>query len=482
VDGLLGAYSSTIGLEPAPKNLVVENEEISSGRASHFPSMGAPLVNVRLREISPMAPSDRKNMVQRVAARFLQGALDRAAAFNMDMFARLSILEGAAGVAPGKWLRKGARGFGDALEHFGPHLAASWTTTRNEGVYDKALAAASRVLSSHSGMGAADLVQDMVVNSTSPSGTDRTKIFYTVGKKLGLHKNDLGAGDITPRDSKILGTLERWVRQAALDEIKSLRSRSTQTFAPGQTDGPDPTRTRGVGELTPEKRSALMLLALQSPGGPGREIRRIIDRLVDQSFPKSSRPIVKVFMQKISEPKYRSPEKMRQMVTKFKPDRWFGQAVNLIRKEMMAEMGVSAQHLTNVLGSKAKNVFRFMREKVGRDPAVKRILEELAQEIDLLEPGAVHLGTDHESELTEEQTPLEPHEVMVEWLRQSEVEDEDEKTGHLPVQHELHDLLHEIFEKDEYMNWDAQTGPHAVHMRGPVELRVARRFLLEAAK
>lgn len=433
-----------------------------------------------------MPLSDRKNMVQRVAARFLQGAVDRVAAFNMDMFARLSILEGAAGVQPGKWLRKGARGFGDALEHFGPHLAASWTTTRNEGVYDKALAAASRILSGFPSMGPADLVQDMTLNSTRSSGPDRSRIFYTVGKKLGAHKNDLGAGQITPRDSRILGTVERWVRQAALDEVKSLRSRKTQTFAPGQAEGFDPTRTMGVGELTPDKRNALILLALQSPGGPGRELRRLVDRLVDQSFPKSARPIVKVFLQKISEPKYRSPDKMRQMVTKFKPDRWFGQAVNLIRKEMMSELGVSAQHLTNVLGSKARNVFKFMRNKVGRDPAVKRIIQELAEEIDLLEPGAVHLGTGHESELTEDQTPLEPHEVMLEWLRQSEIDEEEdgekESHGHLYRLPELHGLLDNLFEKDEYKEYDDLTGPHTVYNRGPTPLRVAKRFLLESTQ
>lgn len=404
----------------------------------------------------------------------------------MDMFARLSILEGAAGVRPGTWLKRGARGFGNALEHFGPHLAASWTTTQDQGVYDKALVAASRVLSGKSSMEPADLIQDMTINSTRSSGPERSRLFYTVGSKLGSHKNDLGQGQITPRDSKILGTIERWVRQAAIDEIKSLRSRSTRTFGPKDEQGYDPTRSRSAPQLDAEKRQLLMLLALQSPGGPGAEVRRVMDRLIDQNWARKERAVVKSFFQKISQPKYRSPAEMKRMVTKFKPARWFTQALNLVRRELMDEMGVSSQYLTNVLGPKGRNVFKFLRERVARDTTIKRIIAELAEEIELLEPGAARVATERWYELTEKQTPLEPHEVMQLWLSQIDRTDgtDDEKEGghHLPNQHGDEDLLGDIFEMNEYMDWDAGAGPHGVHNRGPVELRVARRFLLEAIR
>jgi len=427
-----------------------------------------------------MSLSQKQKTARRVAERYLVAALSRAAAFSMDMFARLSILEGAAGVSPGKWLRRGAAGFGDALEHFGPRLAASWTTTRSEGVYDKALAAASRVVSRDSTIEPADLVQDMVVNSTRSGGPDYTRLFYTIGKKLTSHKNDLGAGTITPRDSRVLGTIGRWVRHYAINQIKKKQNQVTRTFAPGG-QGFDPTRTRAAPSLDDEKRQLLMLLALQSPGGPGREIRRIIDRLVDQYFPRAERPIVKVFLEKISQPKYRSPAKMRQMVKKFSPKRWFGQAINLVRKEIMQELGVSPQRLTDVLGAKGRNVFRFMREKVGRDPAIKKIVEELAEEIEMLEPGAARVGSDRGYELTEEQTPMDPYHVVQEWLHQIEQDDdgdeEREAMDEGPRQHVPHHL-HDFFEMNDYENWNEQKQPHTVFTRGPVELRVARRFLL----
>jgi hypothetical protein len=360
-----------------------------------------------------MSLVDQENTAQQVASRYLLGTVSRLAAFTMDMFARLSILEGAAGVAPGTWLRRSAAGFGDALEHFGPNLAPEWTTTTNQRVYDKAITAASRVLSGSSSLDPADLVQDMVVNSTRASGPDRTRVFYTVGKKLGAFKHNLGDGTVKPRDSKILGTLERWVRGAAITEIKALRSRATRSFGQGEP-GYDPTRSIGGQELDDDKRQLLMLLALQSPGGPGAELRRIMDRLIDQHWPrKRERAVVKGFLQKISQPKYRSPAQMRQMVKKFTPARWFTQTVNLVRRELMTEMGVSSQYLTNVLGSKGRNIFKFLREKVANDSSVKRIISALAEEIELLEPGASRVATERRHELTEDQTPLEGRRKVV---------------------------------------------------------------------
>jgi len=422
-----------------------------------------------------MSPVDQENTAQQVASRYLLGTVSRLAAFTMDMFARLSILEGAAGVTPGTWLRRSAAGFGDALEHFGPNLAPEWTTTTNQKVYDKAIAAASRVLSSNSSLDPADLVQDMVVNSTRSSGPERTRIFYTVGKKLGSFKNNLGDGTIQPRDSKILGTLERWIRQAAITELKSKHHQVVQPLGEYRQN-----QTPGAGTLDEDKRQLLMLLALQSPGGPGAEVRRVIDRLIDQHWPrKRERAVVKGFLQKISQPKYRSPAQMRQMVKKFNPARWFTQTVNLVRGELKSEMRVSSQYLTNVLGSKGRNIFKFLREKVGKNSSVKKIIDDLAEEIELLEPGASRVGTERRYELTEDQMPLDPHEAMIEWLRQMQNRRDDgdgdgEKEG---GRHPNPDLLHDIFEPGEDMDWDAVTGPFQQYNRGPVELRVAQRFL-----
>jgi len=406
-------------------------------------------------------------LVGTVASRYLYATvIDKVAVFNMDMFARLSILEGAAGVTPGTWLRHGARGFGAALEHFGPQLATAWTSARDEGVYNKALTTARRYLSSIAGPDAADLIQDMTINSSRAGGADRTKLFYTIGKKLRTYQHDLGNGRIKPRDSKVLGSIDRWVAQAALDELKSWRTRTHEPLVPGLGPGAGVAPTRGIDSDT---RDRLLLLALQSPGGPGVEVRRIIDQMIDQHFPQRDRQIVRVFLQKIGEPKYRSAEQMRRTVERFVPERWFSQTLTVVRNEMMRDMNVSPQQLTNALGGKARKVFAFMRDKVGKDSRVQKIIQDLAQEIELLEPAVPRVAK--QSELTEEQIPEQPYTKMIEWMR-GEQEEDEEKEGSREE-----DELRDIFEKDEYMDWDAQVGPHAVFNRGPIILRVAKRFL-----
>ena len=410
------------------------------------------------RGVVPMYMSEHEKIrrtAEAVAGRFLRGvlALDREASWSMDQLARLSVLEGAAGKAPGTWLRHKTRGFGSALEFFGPKLSAAWTSVTGQGVYDKAVATAAKALVGVPDMDAMDLVQNLTVNSGRPGGADRSRIFYSVGKKIQSHKNDLGAGDLGPTDWRVMNTINTWVNNAAKDVLKSVRSRRTRTIDPSQ----DPVvRTRGTPELDDEKREALILLALQSPGGPGLEVRRIVDRLINQNFGAAARPIVRVFLEKISQSKYRSADQMRRMVKRFDRRKWFKQALNIVRQEMMEEMGLSSQQLTNALGGDAKKVFRFMRERVGKDAHIKGIVEDLAAKIELLEPGVSHVAgeddDEREAELTDEQVPKMPHSVLQDW-----------------------------FEKDEHKDWGAQVGPHVQHSRGPVELRVGRAEMRTAA-
>jgi hypothetical protein len=424
-----------------------------------------------------MPATEREIVLRRiassVAARYLRGSMVHVAAWNMDMLARLSVLEGAAGVSPGTWLRHKSRGFGMALDHFGPRLAASWTSGTNQGVYDKALATATRVLRNVSGTDAYDLVQNMVAASANPSGPARDRVFYSVGAALRKHENDLSTGDITPRDRKVLGTLDHWVTNQARDVIKSVKEKRTRNFGPQSvSEGYDPLRTRGTAELDDEERANLLLLALQSPGGPGNEVRRIIDREIDRAFSAAQRPIVRAFLSKLGNPKYRSPSQMKKMVTRFSPQKWFTQAYNLIRKEIMDELGVTAQQITNALGGGAKKVFEFMRRRVGQNSRVKRIVEELADEIELYEPVVSRIAKedeDVESQLEEEQRPTMPHAVVRRWM------EEKEKEGNLSSGNAFASL-EDGWEKDEIKEWDEQAGPHVQFNRGPSPLRVAAKW------
>lgn len=323
-----------------------------------------------------------KALRDRVVVRYLTARL-LLAAWSMDQLARLSLLEGAAGVPPGTWLRQKSRGFGAALDHFGPNLAGGWTAPTDQGVYDKALAVASRVLRDVARVDANDLLQDLVIGSARSGGPARHRLFYSVGSALRKYENDLGQGAITPHDRRIKGTIDRWVTRAARDVLRTQKKEEPSGTILDQVSAK---------MLDDDTRTNLLILAFQSPGGSGLEMRRQIDRLIDVSFPSGERPIVRMFLQKLGEPRYRSMSEVRRLVSNFDPAKWFVHVYNIIRKELMTELDVSSQRLTNVLGPHAKKVFRFMRERVARDPKVQRIVEELANEIEILEPGVSRIG------------------------------------------------------------------------------------------
>lgn len=386
--------------------------------------------------------------VNAVAARYISASLEREAAWNMDMLARLSILEGAAGVPPGQWLAHRERGFASALQHFGPNLAAAWTSASDRGLYDQAVSVANHALRNTSSMDGAELVQELISHSNSSSGPKRNKIFYSIGESLSAHDRDLTDGKLTPDQSVVRGSLNRWIGNAARDVLKSWSNKNVRPDS-----GVEP-----VGEsthaITQDERDNLLLLALQSPGGTGSEIRRTIDALIDRSFTPAERPIVRLFLEKIAHPKYRSPSAMREMAVRFDANKWFKQAFNLVRREIMAETGVSPQRLTNILGSDAAKVFHFMTHVVGQDARVKSVLAELSEEIELLEPSAGHRMASAES-----------RSALMALLTS------------LPFEKTPSPAARDFFEKDQFGEWGQQAQPSTQFSRGPAELRVANRWL-----
>lgn len=392
--------------------------------------------------------------VNAVATRYIRAVCVRQAAWNMDMLARLSVLEGAAGVTPGKWIAQRERGFASALEHFGPNLAAAWTSATDRGLYDQAVSVANHALRDTASMDGEELVQELITHSTSAAGPKRQRVFYSIGEILRSHEADLLSGKIIPQSPLVRGNISRWVENAARDVLTSWREKNVRPFSsqPGAT-GPHP----ATHSISDDERDNLLLLALQSPGGSGSELRRIIDALIDRSFTQTERPIVRLFLEKIAHPKYRSPAAMKELVKQFKIDKWFTQAFNLVRREIMTETGITPQRLTNILGSDAAKVFRFMTDVVGKDTRVKAVLTELAEDIELLEPGSGQRVASDQGrallmallgDLAASVEPIAPP-----------------------------SSLREFFEKDQFGDWSQQAQPSTQFSRGPAELRVASRWL-----
>lgn len=332
------------------------------------------------------------------------------AAWNMDMFARLSLLEGRAGVAPGSWLRRRERGFADALEHFSGKLEPRWTTTHDTGLYSTAIRTARSTLSGASGLDADDLVQTLVSESGRPGGKPAHRLFYSVGD--GLRKAHRDFDHVSPVDRLVRGSVTNYVKNAARDVYKTWQQKHV-------THGEIPVSRAPTSQgLSDDQKEKLLLLALQTPGQVRRKVYDVIEHEARQVWPRAA-DVVMVFLEKIADPRYRSVQEMKRIMGKrWNVNQWFTQAFNKARREVMNETGISSQALTNLLGSRGKNVFRFMRERVGRNPKIQSIIRDLAAEIELLEPGQFHMGAqdDKEAELTLRQMPKPYFHEMQDWL------------------------------------------------------------------
>lgn len=391
-----------------------------------------------------------------VALRYIRSFLLRDAAWSLDMLARLSVLEGAAGVAPGKWLAQRERGFASALDHFGPNLASGWSSATDRGLYDQAVSVASKMLRNVSWTDGEELVQDMVSHSSSATGPKRQRVFYSIGESLRSHDRDLGDGKIAPDSTLVRGRLVHWVENAARDVISAWHTKNVQP------SGGDVERERATPPLTDSERDNLLLLALQSPGGAGADIRRIIDHLIDHHFSQSERAVVRLFLEKISHPKYRSPSAMKEMVRTFHVDKWFTQAFNLVRREIMDSTGISPQRLTNILGSDAAKVFAFLTNVVAEDSRIKSTLSDLSEEIEMVEPGFGHrVGSGKELlvALVGELLAALPGDLRAETMP---IDDRSSALG-------------DFFEKDQYGEWGQQSLPLSEFSRGPTPLYAAQK-------
>jgi hypothetical protein len=315
-------------------------------------------------------------------------------AFSMDEYARLSMLEGLAGESPGKWVNKGRRGFGIALDRF-PNMHPNWTTTRDTGVYRQALGVITKTLqkSGVSGVGAEEVLQELNMNAGTPSGPSYRRIFYAVGESNRKHGQDeaLADGKLAPNSPLIGGTLNRWVQQKALNVIKSQKEQVEIPYSTNsdKTDVVNPFDNRGTEALTQEDRMRLLLMAMKSNTSIGNRVRELIDRNIDRHWSKADADIVRAFISRISDPKWSSPPKswkQRKEDPRPEAEAWFASVVKKIGREVMETLGVSRQRISNVLGGGAQNIIKFM-EKVGQDPQLEALVEAFGDEIEYLEAG-----------------------------------------------------------------------------------------------
>lgn len=152
-----------------------------------------------LAALDDLANHPSKNAsVSRVARRNIIALLST----KLDQVARLSMLEGAAGVKPGTWTRKGRQGFAEAQKHFGPDLAKPWWQSGNSGALDAAMQATRAAFRNAylPGVDPESFVQDSIVGLSPTTGKDTKPLFWHIGEKFsGKEKEGLGSGQTIPK-------------------------------------------------------------------------------------------------------------------------------------------------------------------------------------------------------------------------------------------------------------------------------------------
>lgn len=430
------------------------------------------------------------DLISRVAARHIL------AAFSMDALARLSFLEGIAGVTPGSWLRKKARGFESAenwVAEQGGHLHPNWTTNRNTGMYDAVAKAVASVLRSVSGIDPEDIAQEIISESMLPGGRANRRAFYSAGTAIAKDRGKMAkllGGELTPRS--VQGIPANGAKRLALNEKKRLRER----MEGGAPDSTVETRDDFFSQQPtisvddPNVRQNVLLMAINSPASfPGAEkIRAVIDTTIERVFARNEKKaaLMKEFFRELSKgkTKYLVPSADQRSKLKEDPKYFYRAVMRAVSSQAAKNLGIKpGRATTETFGSGGKNVEEFVEKHLTNNPAINKIVDNILDSLEFSTDWAhgarlAKKEGDYGDEdvielfyqmpkgrpdLPEEQTPVEA------WYPQMREE----------PQSNIAELLG--LEPNEYMNYDLELegdvmGMPRSHMAAKMEPLMDRKF------
>lgn len=155
----------------------------------------------------------------------LTAALDKDAGLDMDLMARMSVIEGALGRRAGE-LSKDRRSIGAALKEIPlqyPAIDHDWFALKDWGLYDALVQGARKVLPHQGGVATAEEVAQELAGGLGRGGAQRDSIFRNAGKKL---SDLILSGRATPKS--LWGTLRNWAMKRALNVWDKMRRRDKQ--------------------------------------------------------------------------------------------------------------------------------------------------------------------------------------------------------------------------------------------------------------
>lgn len=371
-----------------------------------------------------------ENLARKVASRYFS------AAFNMDAFARASFLEGVAGVTPGSWIKKKERGFMDAQEWAssqGGLLNPLWTTTRDIGFYNYLVQALKSFLSRVPGIDAEDIAQEVILESSQPTGASRRKVYYSAGQTIGKDPGKRARfleGKLTPADVKGLAAAS--AKNVAMDEMKRLQNRMLVLDNSRDEDSqrPESAVTFDIDDPNVRENALLHLLGNPDEVAGGGKLRSIIFSSIDREF--SNAPTVKkvfrAFFEELFSGKADSSIPQSESDMKKNPDGAYRSVMRSMSGLLARKLDMNHGQVSRTLGDSAANVSKFLEEKIATNPQVKAIIQNYLDEMRYTEQAIHRVGSKanildlfyalpkYESDLPTAQRPRETWDVMRKYL------------------------------------------------------------------
>ncbi|NVB41811.1 hypothetical protein G6O69_28520 [Pseudenhygromyxa sp. WMMC2535] len=197
---------------------------------------------------------------------------------SLDLLARVSVLEGIAGVNPGAWMRNVVPEK-EIVEVFGPRVKANWLSPRDSGLVT-AVRRSLEPLLKNTTTTADDILQPAIIGLGASGEVSRLPLFYGVGKAPGFTVEKVAAGSLVPRD--VLAVANSYARRRAIDVLRA------QARKPGivRVDGDEvePIRKHDVIDT--------IVAVLADPGHPKHGVlRRSLWAVVEREARPSDRRI-----------------------------------------------------------------------------------------------------------------------------------------------------------------------------------------------
>ena len=270
---------------------------------------------------------------------------------SLDLLARVSVLEGIAGVKPGAWMRNVVPEK-EIVEVFGPRVKATWLSPRDSGLVT-AVRRSLEPLLRNTTTTADDILQPAIVGLGASGELSRLPLFHGVGKAPGFTVEKVRSGALVPRD--VLPVARAYARRRAIDVLRA------------QARRPQVVRVDGD-EVQPVSKADVLDLIVSVLVDPGHRLHGSLTRTLGAVIEAKARP---------------SDKRIWNALVA-------GVRDGMSASDVARELGISKAAVSQAKG----RIGKLMRDAIAKDP---KLLAPLMREHELGQLGLARRGRRQES-------------------------------------------------------------------------------------